>query len=360
MPPATSVATPGARLFERAQRWYSAQNSKFHAPRLSLSTAGLLLVLAVLQGLLLVALYAGYRSFARPEATEENHEAVAAVVTPKIAQAPSASAPAPPVPVVVPAPREPDGAGRTVDDCKTLLANNPPQNGYYPGAAQEQSRLGRAAIVHGNLTEARASYCRAIHWDPKNLEIVLQLTQVLLLERDGPKALEYAERAAAIDPTPTRVQEVLGDAYARVGAYEEARRAWFAAAGLEATSAEATRRLHSREFKQGDTALRRRNLVIAEKFFRRAAILDPSSTSSMVGLSYVLTQLGDTGGAAFWARRAVKLAPRSTAARLALGDALHAAKDTRAAVVEWREASLLDPSNNEALKRLRRAGAPPR
>ena len=43
-----------------------------------------------------------------------------------------------------------------------------------------------------------------------------------------------------------------------------------------------------------------------------------------------------------------------------IGDALHAAKDTRAAIVEWREASLLDPSNNEALKRLRRAGAPPR
>jgi Flp pilus assembly protein TadD len=112
----------------------------------------------------------------------------------------------------------------------------------------------------------------------------------------------------------------------------------------------------TREVRQADTALKRRNLVVAEKFFRRASILEPLSTSSMVGLSYVLVQLEDMAGAAFWARRAVKLAPRSPQARLALGDALSAADDTRAAIAEWREASLLDPGNGEALKRLRRAG----
>jgi hypothetical protein len=70
----------------------------------------------------------------------------------------------------------------------------------------------------------------------------------------------------------------------------------------------------------------------------------------------VLVQLGDAGGGAYWGRRAVKAAPRNASARLALGDALHAGNDTRAAIVEWREASLLDPGNGEALKRLRRAG----
>jgi hypothetical protein len=56
----------------------------------------------------------------------------------------------------------------------------------------------------------------------------------------------------------------------------------------------------------------------------------------------------------------VKATPRNASARLALGDALNAGKDTRAAIVEWREASLLDPGNAEALKRLRRAGVPRR
>jgi tetratricopeptide (TPR) repeat protein/DNA-binding NarL/FixJ family response regulator len=354
-------ATPFGPLLARVSNWYSEQNARVHAPRVSFSTAALLLVLAVLQGLLLVVLYAGVRAFTKTPLPAPV-DAVAATASARAAPAPAppaSEAPAP-APVAPPAPRDPDGSGRTVEDCKTLLAANPPQDGHYPGASQEQSRLGRAAIVKGDLKEARAAYCRAAHWESKNLDVPLQLAQVFLLERDGAKALGYAERAAAIDPTPQRVQEVLGDAYARVGAYEEARRAWFAAAGLESTSAEATRRLVSREMRQADQALRRRNLVIAEKFFRRAAVLEPASPSPMVGLAYVLVQLDDARGAAFWARRAVKLAPRNASARLALGDALHAAKDTRAAIVEWREASLLDPSNNEALKRLRRAGAPAR
>jgi tetratricopeptide (TPR) repeat protein/DNA-binding response OmpR family regulator len=346
-------------LLARARSWYTAQNAQFHAKRLSFSTAGLLLALGILQGVGLVVVYAGARAFGGHPATEDARPVAAPAPKPApvaLATPTPSAAPAPP-PVAAPLPREPDGSGRRVEDCKTLLAPNPPQDGYYPGASQEQSRLGRAAIVRGDLKEARRSYCRAVHWNPRNLDIVLQLAQVLLLERDGARALEYAERAAAIDPNPTRVQEVLGDAYARVGAYEDARRAWFAAASLDPTSDEATRLLLSREVRQADQALRQRNLVIAEKFFRRAAILEPASTSSMVGLSYVLTQLEDMQGAAFWARRAVRLAPRSAAARLALGDALHAAKDTRAAVVEWREASLLDPNNNEAVRRLRRAGA---
>ncbi len=345
------------RLLARSHAWYTEQNSRFHAPRITLSTAGILLALAVIQGLSFVAIYAAGRGLGLWASKEETATAAAPAPAPRLAPKPAPVETAESAPKAVVLPREPDGSGHTVEDCKTLLASNPPQEGFYPGAAQEQSRIGRAKIVQGDLKEARAAYCRAVAWDPKNVEIALQLTQVLLLERDGPQALEYAERAAALDPSPTRVQEVLGDAYARVGAQQEARRAWFAAAMLDATSAEATRRLVSREVRQADLALRRRNLVIAEKFFRRSAILEPSSTTSLIGLSYTLVQLGDPAAAAFWGRRAVKTSPRSASARLALGDALAAGKDTRAAIVEWREASLLDPTNNEALKRLRRAGA---
>jgi tetratricopeptide (TPR) repeat protein/DNA-binding response OmpR family regulator len=357
VPPETAAPVGWRGFLARSHAWYSVQNTRFHAPRLAPSTAGLLLTLAILQGLTFVAVYAAGRALGFWGSRAETRAEVAApATTPRVAPKPppAETAEAAKAPAVLP--RDPDGSGRKVEDCKTLLASNPPQEGYYPGAAQEQSRIGRAKIVQGDLKEARAAYCRAVHWDPKNVEIALQLTQVLLLERDGAQALEYAERAAAIDPNPTRVQEVLGDAYARVGAHQEARRAWFAAAMLDSTSAEATRRLVSREVRQADIALRRRNLVIAEKFFRRAAILEPASLTSLVGLSYVLVQLGDAGGGAYWGRRAVKAAPRNASARLALGDALHAGNDTRAAIVEWREASLLDPGNGEALKRLRRAG----
>jgi tetratricopeptide (TPR) repeat protein/DNA-binding NarL/FixJ family response regulator len=359
-PALNEAASPGwRRVLSNADAWYQAENAKVHAPRLSPRTAGLLLALAVAQGLGLVGIYAGLRALGRSEpAKVEAVEKPAVKPEPARAAAVASPSPAAPAEPLLPTVREPDGGGKSVEDCQTLLAQNPPQDGYYPGAAQEQSRIGRKAIVHGDLKEARAGYCRAVHWDGKNAEIALQLAQVFLLERDGGKALEYAEQAAALDPTQPRVQEVLGDSYARIGAYREARSAWFDAAKLESTSADATRRLVSREVRQADLALRRHDLVVAEKFFRRAAILEPASSASMIGLSYVLVQLEDVKGAAFWARRAVKVAPRNAAARLALGDALNAAKDQRAAIVEWREASLLDPSNAEAQKRLRRAGVP--
>jgi tetratricopeptide (TPR) repeat protein/DNA-binding NarL/FixJ family response regulator len=358
-PPETAAPLGWRRFLARSHAFYAAQNRKFHARRLAPSTAGFLLLLAVLQGLTFVAVFAAGRALGFWGSREEPKAELAAPAAPRVAPSPKPIETAAPAVAVVP-PREPDGSGRTVEDCTTLLAGNPPQEGYYPGAAQEQSRIGRAMIVQGDLKEARAAYCRAVHWDPKNVEIALQLAQVFLLERDGAKALEFAERAAAIDPSLMRVQEVLGDSYARVGAHQDARRAWFAAAMLDSTSAEATRRLVSREMRQADLAFRRKNLVIAAKFFRRAAVLEPASTTSMVGLAYVLVQLDDPAGAAYWARRAVKATPRNASARLALGDALNAGKDTRAAIVEWREASLLDPGNAEALKRLRRAGVPRR
>jgi Flp pilus assembly protein TadD len=41
---------------------------------------------------------------------------------------------------------------------------------------------------------------------------------------------------------------------------------------------------------------------------------------------------------------------------MALGDALSRAGDNARAIQAWREATLLDPNNREAKKRLRRGG----
>jgi Flp pilus assembly protein TadD len=111
--------------------------------------------------------------------------------------------------------------------------------------------------------------------------------------------------------------------------------------------------------KQGDKALRRGDYLTAERGFRRAAVLEPKSSSAASGLSYALLQLGDTTAGVAWAERAVALAPRSSGARLALGDALAKAGDKQGAAREWRESALLDPGNREAQKRLRVAGLPP-
>jgi tetratricopeptide (TPR) repeat protein/DNA-binding NarL/FixJ family response regulator len=359
----------GARL-QQLRSWFAAQDAKLHGKTISAKTAFVLVALAALQGLLLVTLFAGAKKlgtwFSEP---------TAAIAEPA-ARAPHSPASVAPQPAAVPPPaasaetevehvaghaegEQPDGSGGDVPDCKTLLADNPPHTGHYPGAALQQMRSGRLAIVRGDLKAAQASLCRAERWDQKNAEIPLELALVLLLARDGADAAYWARRAVELDPANLKAKDTLGDALARVGAHREAGEAWLAAARIDPSNQSGRRALVARELKQADHALRKRGLVIAERYFRRAAILEPRSITALVGLSYALAQQGDAAAAVTWARRAVAVSPRNAAARLALGDALAKGGDKAAAAVEWREAGLLDPSNREAAKRLRLAGLPP-
>jgi tetratricopeptide (TPR) repeat protein len=375
--PKARAVTGWQGRIQTVKAWLVAQDSKLHGRRISAKTAIVLVALAALQGLLIVTLYAGARRvgawFSEPSDVPERPVAAAPALpareakpaTPNPDPTPNPTAtPAPGAnpssPAVLPAASEgPDGSGRDVPDCSTLLADNPPHKGHYPGAALQQVRAGRAAIVRGDLKAAQSALCRAERWDDKNPEIPHELAIVLLLARDGADAAHWARRAVELDPRSLKAKDTLGDALARVGAHREAIAAWLAAARLDSESEAGRRALLGREMKQADRALRGRNLVIAERYFRRAAVLEPRSVTALVGLSYVLVQLGDVPAAVTWARRAVEVAPRSASARLTLGDALAKSGDKQAAAVEWREAGLLDPSNRDAAKRLRQAGLPP-
>jgi tetratricopeptide (TPR) repeat protein/DNA-binding response OmpR family regulator len=339
------------------KRWFRALESKVHAERITIPTALGLVALACVNGLIVVGLIALLRDkpdvrVTAPSATAAAPRAAAAVpATPPPSAAPAAAtAPAPEATVA------PDGSEKTAPTCEQLWADSPPNDGDYPGASAEQSRNGRAAIVKGDLALAHASFCRAAHWDAKNPDTALQLAQVLLLRRDGKQALPWAERAVALDPQAATAKDALGDALARLGAHDRARRTWFEAAGLDPNDAEAARGILNRELKQADRAFRKRDLVASERYFRRAAVVDPTSVAALTGLSSVLVLLEDAAPAVVWGKRAVAAAPRNAYARLILGDALAAASNQPAAIAEWREASLLDPSLNEARARLRRAG----
>jgi Flp pilus assembly protein TadD len=274
--------------------------------------------------------------------------------SPRAPAAPAVAEAAPRAPGV--APLAPDGSGRDVPDCTTLLSADPPHEGFYPVAAHQAMRAGRRAIVRGDLEAAQASLCRAAHYNKKHPEIALDLALVLLLRRDGADALSWARRAVELDPKGSGAKDALGDALARTGHEAEARAAWLEAAGIDGSSESMVRALVIRAAKQADYSLRHRDLVTAERSFRRAAILEPKSQASQSGLAYVLMELGDAQAAVVWARRAVAVAPRSSNARLVLGDALAKSDDKASAAREWREAALLDPANREAQKRLRSAG----
>ncbi|HTQ05904.1 MAG TPA: tetratricopeptide repeat protein [Polyangiaceae bacterium] len=347
--------------------WFARQDAKLHRKRIAPATAAVLVGLGALQGLLIVMLYAGARWLSRPRVAVERTPAARELASeralpsppPEEPPAPKTSA-APVAPTVTPAVSSAgDGSDRDVPDCKTLLGADPPHQGFYPGAALQQMRFGRAAIVHGDLKAAQTSLCRAATWNPESSEIALELALVLLLERDGAEAATWARRAVELDPKNSAAEDALGDALARLGSETEARGAFLAAAHIDAGDRAGVRALVTRAMKQGDQALRHGDFLTAERGFRRALVLEPKSSSAASGLSYALLELGDGAAGVVWAKHAVELAPRSSGARLVLGDALAKSGDKTAAAGEWREAVLLDPANREAQKRLRAAGLPP-
>lgn len=373
-----------------ANAWLAKQDEKLHGKRIAKSTAAVLVGFGVVQGLLIVALYAGARGVfslvSRPPAVAraapsasvrpaslaapavlpaESAVASAAPPTapPPAAPAESATAAAAPVESTVaataPAPggRTPDGSNHAAPACRELLAESPAKSNFDPVGALAEMRAARAGIVRGDLRAAQAAFCRAAELDPKKGEIALQLTHVLLLVRDGDQAAEWAERAVQQLPTQRKAKETLGDALARVGAHAEAREAWFEGAGIDAANAAGHRALVNRGLKDADRSVRARDYVAAERYFRRAAVLEPESAPAAIGLAYVLNMLGDATPAAVWARKAVAIAPRSAAAHFALGDALEKSGDSAGAIAAFREATTLEPGHREAGRRLRALSA---
>jgi tetratricopeptide (TPR) repeat protein/DNA-binding response OmpR family regulator len=377
--------TPSDRgLVKAASVWLAKQEAKLHGKRIPRSTAAALVGLGMLHGLLLVGLYAGARSvlsrasgepalaraaeaaLTRPETAPPRTLPPATSATAALAMAPASAAPAgtsgaaaTQTAATATAPADghtADGSNHSAPACRDLLAENPPKAGFDPVAALAEMRAARTAIVRGDLRAAQLAFCRAAEFDPKKGEVALQLTHVLLLVRDGPQAVEWAERAVQQLPRQRKAKETLGDALARVGAHAEARAAWSEGAGIDATNSAGQRALVMRGLKDADRTLRARDYVAAERYFRRAAVLDPSSLPAITGLAYVLGMLGDAGAAAIWARRAVETNPRSAAAHFALGDALQKAGDDAGATAAFREATTIDPNHREASRRLRALG----
>lgn len=391
--PVHSLAPTEARLrrhepgfVHAASAWLAKQEAKLHGKRIPRSTAAALVGLGVMNGLVIVALYAGARALWSPDGgrnvarAAESAPARGDQKPPRVATSalatlapaaaePAASVDAAPAPAPAPAAiaaaaatgpalaRPTDGSNHAAPSCRELVAANPPKSGVDPVAALAEMRAARTAIVRGDLRAAQTAFCRGAELDPQKGEIALQLTHVLLLLRDGQQAFEWAERAVQQLPRERKAKESLGDALARIGAHAEARDAWFEGAGIASANAAGHRALVMRGLKDADRAVRARDYVAAERHFRRAAVLDPKNVPAAVGLAYALALLGDAEAAAVWARRAIEASPRSAAAHFALGDALQKAGDAAGAMAAFREATSIDPAHREAARRLRGLGA---
>jgi len=249
----------------------------------------------------------------------------------------------------------PDESGTSAPTCEESFGQTRVKAGEYPGAAYGQVREANRALVKGDLNAAQAALCKAVLWNQSNPALPLELAQLMLLRRDGAKAVEWAKKGLLLDPGSARGQGILGDGLARVGDYEAARRAWLASLRLEASpDPQQFKALSFSSVREAQASMKRRDFARAERFFRRGVVLDGDNPAASNGLADSLLKLGDVRSALRWANHSVSVAPRDAAARVMLGDVLLQKGEREAAEVEWREALQLDPGNYLATLRINR------
>ncbi|MDF3068562.1 MAG: Basic proline-rich protein [Polyangiaceae bacterium] len=274
--------------------------------------------------------------------------------------APAATPPATSLPVVLPpepprkAPIGKDESGTVAPTCSALLDPLNLDQGNFPGAAYEQQANGAKALVQGKVDDAQVAYCKAVRWDAKNPQAHIDLAQLFLIRKDGAAAAAEARAAVELDPNSGRAQSLLGDGLVRIGDHEGAKAAWLLAAGVDPNDEAKFKALLDRNLHEAAASLKKKDVARAERFFRRAIVLDPESLEASRGLAAVLNQLGDGAAAMRWAQRALAREPRDPDAHVVLGDSLLLLGDKPAAEREWREANRLDPANLQAQNRIRR------
>ena len=238
-----------------------------------------------------------------------------------------------------------DETGVRAPSCESLLGADGAHVGNFPGAAFGQMRDANKALVRGDVDAAERGLCKAALWDEKNPAIPLELAQLMLLRRDGAGAVEWAKKGLERDATDLRAQGILGDGLARLGDYDGAKSAWLKSMHLEEASLEQIKSLSFSSSHEAQASMTRHDFARAERFFRRAVVLDGDNALASNGLANALLKLGDTASALRWANHAVSVSPRDPAARIILGDVLFQKGDRSGAEVEWREALQIDPPN---------------
>lgn len=334
-------------------------------PKLVLGGFVTLQVAALAAALLVLAATTGGSSAnARPELPA----AAVPAAPPALATAPPApsSEPAPAPSAAEPAARAPahkpakpvsaaDGSGlEQAPTCDKLLGKRPQIPGSYPGAAHNELRNARRALVRGDLDEAQRCYCRSVRYDRNLVDAVIGLARLLLIRRDANAAAEWARKAAVMAPSKDDVQAVLGDALALAGDPAAARSALLASASVRPEDEPATRNLARRNVQLGHASLRRRDHANAERYFRRAHVLDSRNWEGPYGIARALHELGRHDLAVHWARLATELGPDQARTHVLLGDALSSGGRQSDAVAAWRKALEKDPNDPEARFRIGR------
>jgi tetratricopeptide (TPR) repeat protein len=211
--------------------------------------------------------------------------------------------------------------------------------------------MGQALRERGRLTEAKASYEKALTHAPRNspgYAAVIHNSIGMVLTRDGKisEALGHFEDAVRVNPAFAEAQNNLGNALAAAGRYAEAQDRYREAIRLKPAYSEPRVGL-------GGSLLRMGKADESIPHYREAVKLDPGLAQAHNGLGGALATVGRVEEAMDEYREALRLKPDLATAHLNIGLLLARRGDVAQARRHLEIAVSIDPGLETAQRALR-------
>ena len=132
-----------------------------------------------------------------------------------------------------------------------MLAPPDPEAKRDPETSRRLSKEGMTAFARGKLADAEAQFQRALKSDSGNADAVFGLAEVNFERARYAEALDFARRAARMNPKNARFHVLCGDAYYKLLRYQDALNSWRKALGLRPGDPAIQRRIENLEKKVG-------------------------------------------------------------------------------------------------------------
>jgi tetratricopeptide (TPR) repeat protein len=198
----------------------------------------------------------------------------------------------------------------------------------------------RRSLMHGQPRKAVEEMCLSASWDPSGRG-TYGLSEYYFKEGDFDQALAWAKRVPKGSKRWGDARTMIGDVHSQLGRNDEALKAYLDHWNVDANASEERRKLAGRFANSAAMAVHKRDFWTAERFYRRAIVLDPEQAFAAAGLARVFAHFGLHDATVHWAERALSLdEERATQAAVALAETWIRRKNASEA--------------NKALDRLRR------
>ena len=203
-------------------------------------------------------------------------------------------------------------------------------------------RLARAYAVQKDWSKSHQVADEILAASAKDPEMLLLKGQVFLKQRRRAEALESLKRAAQANPTSPSIQFALGRAFAGVGDFEEARKAYTEATKLDGGMVRAQVELARLDLRGGepDAALRRS---------RDAVQKSPTNLDAQITLVRALRARGEASAADSLLQELLERHPSVATLQVQQAMSFLARKDPVSARAAFERALKLDPDSGDAI-----------